>query len=484
MIPAFPMTQASSERAPRMNNISADIVVVGAGIAGLVTALSAREAGLDTVLVEKQERIGGSSAMSGGFFAFSGTEEQRDQGITDSRALFRSDLVSLGGGAADERLIDAYLDAQNDAYEWLRAHGVVFDAVEVSSGQSAARSHHADIRAVLAELADRFVAAGGTLLTRHAARTLVVDGERVTGLIVAHGDEESTIDATGGVVLASGGFSRATDLLAIFAPDQRNAIPYGGPGNTGDGLRMAWRLGAGMADMGYVAGTYGSHPETGDEFHELLTAYYLGAIVVNTDGRRFVDESQSYKVLGRACLSQPEGLGFEVFDAAVRAKSHPGLPLKDMELLERQGHLHQADTLEELAAIAGIDPEGLIATVSAYNAAARGEEDDAWGRTSLVNGGGTMIPIEEAPFYAYPAKSLMTSTYAGITVTPRGEVTRIDGSVIPGLLAVGEVVGGFHGEAYMTGSSLGKGAVFGRIIAAQALLAVRAARAATGVATP
>jgi fumarate reductase flavoprotein subunit len=446
---------------------TADVIVVGAGIAGLVTALSIQESGRATVLVEKQPQIGGSSAMSGGFFAFWDTDEQRERGVEDSRELFRSDLIALGGGAADESLIDAYLDAQHDTYRWLKDHGVSFDAVEVSSGQSAARSHHADIRTVLDDLAAQFETSGGTLLTGHAVRRLLLDDDRVTGVVADAGAETIEVRAPGGVVLCSGGFSRATDLLAVFAPDQRHAIPYGGQGNTGDGLRMAWLLGAGMADMGYVAGTYGSHPDTGDEFHELLTAYYLGAIIVNERGERFVDESQSYKVLGRACLHQPDGLGFQVFDATVRAKSHPGLPLKDMEMLERQGHLHHADTLEELAEVAGIDASALGDTIAQYNEVVSGARADPLGRSSLVNGGGALVPIETAPFYAYPAKSLMTTTYAGITVTPRGEVTRIDGSVIPGLFAVGEIIGGFHGEAYMTGSSLGKGAVFGRVVAAE-----------------
>jgi fumarate reductase flavoprotein subunit len=245
------------------------------------------------------------------------------------------------------------------------------------------------------------------------------------------------------------------------------AIPYGGLGNTGDGLRMAWKLGAGMADMYAVCGTYGSHPDTGIEFHELLTAYYLGAIIVNTAGRRFVNESISYKSLGAACLAQPEGLGFQVFDAVVRARSHPGVPLSDIGMLERIGHVHRADTLPELADAAGVDPPGLVTTVERYNAAVAGAEPDEQGRTSLVNGVGELVPVAEPPFYAYPAKTLMTTTYCGVTIDPQGRVLDVDGTVIPGLSAIGEATGGFHGAAYMTGTSLGKGAVFGRIVAAR-----------------
>ena len=269
-------------------------------------------------------------------------------------------------------------------------------------------------------------------------------------------------------MLATGGFSRSTDLLRTFAPEQLAAIPYGGKGNTGDGLKMAWKLGAGMADMAYVTATYGSHPDTGEEFHELLTAYYMGAIVVNTAGKRFMDESQSYKVLGREVLKEAEGLGFQIFDAKIRAKSHPGIPLNDIDMLENIGHLHKADSLEELATMAGIDATELQQTVARYNASIAGGEADEAGRTNLCNGVGELLPLDQAPFYAYPAKSLMTTTYCGITINTEAQVVDIDGDVIDGLYAIGEVTGGFHGAAYMTGTSLGKGAVFGRIVAQHA----------------
>ena len=223
-----------------------------------------------------------------------------------------------------------------------------------------------------------------------------------------------------------------------------------------------------MADMSFVSGTYGSHPETGEEFHELLTAYYMGAIIVNENGERFVDESQDYKTLGRVVLDQPNGLGFEIFDAKVRAKSHRGIPLKDIDTLEEIGHVFKADNLEELAQVAGIDPARLAETVARYNAAVAGEQEDEVGRTNLCNGVGDLLPVDTAPFYAYPAKSLMTTTYCGVTITPRGQVVDVDGDLIDGLYAIGEVTGGFHGAAYITGTSLGKGAVFGRIVAQHA----------------
>ncbi|MFC0526625.1 FAD-dependent oxidoreductase [Phytohabitans kaempferiae] len=443
-----------------------DLVVVGSGIAGLTAATSAAEFGLAVLLLEKTERIGGSSAMSGGWFAFTGTDEQAEAAIADSAELFLADLLEAGQHRNDRALLETYLRHQHKTYRWLKAHGVVFDEVEISSGQSAPRSHHTAIKDVLAGLHAAFTAAGGHIQLEHRATHLRRDcSGRITGVTVESADGQHQITARAGVALATGGFSRSTELLSTFAPEQLTAIPYGGKGNTGDGLRMAWRLGAGLADMSCVSGTFGSHPDTGEDFHELLTAYYMGAIIVNKLGRRFVDESRDYKSLGRAVLTQPGALGFEIFDAKVRAQSRRGVALKDIDTLEDLGHVHRADTLDELATQAGIDPATLTDTVSRYNCAVTGAAPDDLGRTSLCHGVGQLQPIDTPPYFAYPAKSLLTSTYCGLTINAHGQVLDIDGEVIDGLYALGEVTGGFHGASYITGTSLGKGAVFGRVVA-------------------
>lgn len=459
-----------------MSTLNCDLLVLGSGIAGQTAATHAAEAGLNVILAEKTAALGGSTVMSGGWFAFSGTEEQRAAGVEDSAELFLRDMQEVGEHRNDPALLHAYLEHQQETYRWLKEHGVVFREVEISSGQSAKRGHNTAIIDVMATLHDQFTAAGGTTLREHRATRLLTDADgSVTGARLSGPEGEAAVTARFGVVLATGGFSRGTELLNIFAPEQLQAIPFGGQGNTGDGLRMAWKLGADMADMSFISGTYGSHPDTG-EVHELLTAYYMGAIIVNTGGRRFIDESLSYKTLGAAVLHEEDGLGIQIFDARVRALSHRGIPLKDMDTLEEKGHIFRADTLAELAELVGVDPDTLAQTVARYNDVAVHGGDDEVGRVGLCNGVGELVTIDQAPFYAYPAKSLMTTTYCGVTTSSAAEVITVEGETIPGLYAIGEVVGGFHGAAYMTGSSLGKGAVFGLLVAQQA--AQRAALAA------
>ena len=434
-----------------------DAIVVGGGLAGLAATCRLAEAGLSVALLEKRDRLGGSSAMSGGWFALSGTAVQQRAGVEDSDDLFLGDMVATGGGFADERLLRALVERQSSAVAVIDRAAAWTEELKVSAGMSVARAHLIRILDLLAFLEAEAVAAGALILSSRAADGLIWDGGRVRGVR----STSREFEARAGVVLTTGGFSRSRELLDLFVPDQAAAMPYGGVGNTGDGLRMAWMLGAGLADIGHVAGTYGQHAEATDEEHELLTANYLGAILVNALGERFADESESYKVLGSAVLNQPGGMAFQVFDSTVRARSKPGVPLSDMERIEELGHLVSAPTIEALERELGIPAGELDRTVAVYNESVSGRRADGFGRTGLVNGVGALVPIDTAPYYAYPAVTAMTSTYGGVSVAPDTSAKRIDGTRIDGLHAAGEVVGGFHGASYMTGTALTKALVFG-----------------------
>jgi fumarate reductase flavoprotein subunit len=364
------------------------------------------------------------------------------------------------GGSVDH--MQSYLRGQHEAYEWLTKHGAEFDTVKISSGQSTPRSHRTEISQLLTTLVDVVESLPNVqVLYSHRAKSLLTDTSGgVCGAVVEDAEGQTTQYRSGrGVILATGGFSRSVELLAKYVPGQVGALPYGGIGNTGDGLAMAAELEAGVMDMEYVSGTYGSHPETTIEEHELLTAFYMGAVIVNTSGERFVDESVSYKKLGAACLQQPHELAFQIFDMGVRQQSQPGVALSDIGHIEAKGHVIRAESLDELARLIDVDPAALVATIDRYNSAIANGIPDEFGRTGLCNGVGELRQLVEPPFYAYPAKTLMTSTFGGVRTDPCTRVLKENGSPIAGLYAVGEVAGGFHGAGYVTGTALTKAVI-------------------------
>jgi fumarate reductase flavoprotein subunit len=254
------------------------------------------------------------------------------------------------------------------------------------------------------------------------------------------------------------------------------ALKLGGSGNTGDGLLMAWKLGADMVDMAHVNGTFGIslnyYPDlrapAADEAL-LRLAIYRGGIAVNREARRFADESISYKKLGEICLDQPDSVGFQIWDARIMAQSVPAPTATDFDGALALGLVRQADTIQNLARAVGLDPVMLESTISRYNADVADGHDSVFGRTSLGRGWGKLVTIDKPPFFVYPCTTGVLSTYCGVRVTPRMECVDVFGDTIPNLYAAGEIVGGFHGSGYMSGSSLSKSVIFGRVAARTAV---------------
>lgn len=439
------------------------VLVLGGGLAGAAALLAAAEAGQYAVLLEKLDTFGGSTVRSAGLSAYAGTDEQAEQGIADSVELLRSDLLETGGHVNDEELVDLYCRHQADTYRWLKSHGVTYGHIHAASGQSAPRSHPSDTTAMLRAL---FTAAGrlGARLVRDAAVLRIEhDGSRVTGVLVDRRGERRTVLADA-VVLATGGFSRSREMLQRFAPAMSDALLAGGEGNVGEGLLMAMKLGAGVRDLPYVKGTYGifHEPHPAEDGTGIL-AVYKGAIAVDRTGRRFVDESIPYKALGDASLAQDGARTWQVFDATVMAQSNDEVPIYDFAGRLAAGMLEVAATVEELAARLGTEPGVLEKTVADYNDRILRGEPDAFGRVHLVGRVGERAPVVTPPFYAQLSGTVVLATYCGVTVDTSMRVLDVFGEPIARLYAAGELVGGFHGAGYMTGTSIGKAGIFGRI---------------------
>ena len=177
----------------------------------------------------------------------------------------------------------------------------------------------------------------------------------------------------------------------------------------------------------------------------------------------YVDESKSYKLLGDAVLTQPGALSYQIFDQGVMDTSSDTAPLFKFKEALALGRLLSEPTLEALARRVGLDPATLVATVARYNGFVRNGQDEDFGRSGLSSGYGKLLELKRGPWYAYPSTSGLIATYCGVTVDTDTRVIDVFGEAIPGLFAAGEMTGGFHGVAYMTGSSLGKCVIFGRI---------------------
>lgn len=445
-----------------------DVLVIGGGLAGLCAAIEAANAGADVLLLEKMAECGGSSVLSGGLLAFAGTDMQKAAGISDNETLLYDDLRRAGAQQNVEALVRTYVANQMAAYEWLLNLGTQFISVELAAGHSQPRAHSLRSIDFMALMERRARDTGRVKIVFNAAAERLLragDGERVEGALARIEGNTTTIRARRGVVLATGGFAHNADLVNLFVPHQAKCVVYCGAGCDGDGLRMAWALGAGLRDVVHIKGTFGFHPDTGKTEGRDWSKHsvYRGAILVNKHAQRYVDESKSYKLLGDAVLAQPDAISYQFFDQSVMETSSDTAPLFKFKEALALGRLLSEPTLEGLAKRIGVDPGQLAATLERYNNFVRTGRDEDFGRTGLSSGYGKLIELKRGPWYAYPSTSGLIATYCGVTVDTESRVLNVFGEPIPGLFTAGEMTGGFHGVAYMTGSSLGKCVIFGRI---------------------
>jgi fumarate reductase flavoprotein subunit len=460
-----------------------DVVIIGAGLAGHAAALSANEAGADVLLVEKMPDFGGDTLYSGGAFCFAMTDEQEAADVADSEDFLRQDLTAAGAEKMRADLIDLYVSEQRDTYRWLKRLGLKFTGPMLSPGQSVARSHSANMRAMLDLLHETFLSREGCSYTSDTqVEKISRDGNGVARIVhLRIGDRLHEVTAERAVVLATGGFARNPDLLMRFAPELQPLKKLGGLGSTGDGLRIGMALGADIRDFGWLNGAFGAilpkYPAPTaweDNDTQMLHGNYMGGIILNKLGKRFVNESISYNKVGKACLEQPDAVCFQLFDQTVMNNSRPEPLARNAEGALERGLILKAGSIREAAQAMGLDPDVVEAEVAAYNADIANGRDRAFGRETIINDLGKPLPIQTAPFYIYACTTCLIGTYAGLVANDRMALVDVFGEQIPGVFVAGEVVGGFHGPAQVSGTGLGKAAVFGRragLSAAQSALA-------------
>lgn len=449
-----------------------DFVVIGAGGAGLSAACAAVEKGLDTLVLEKMAFPGGSSLICTSMYAVAGTDMQKKQGVKDTDEIFFDDMIKNGEKFNEPALVRAFVRAVKNQYEWMTGTlGVKPRELALGAGMSQPRGHVFSAQEVINAMLAYAKKGGAKVRCSTPARHLIWDfaTHRVCGVVaVEKGGTEIRIRAKKGVLISTGGFARSPEILAKYNPWLRTCEVLSAQGTTGDGLLMAQELGADIRDTAFIKATYGAKPKIRSAADQ-TTVYYSGAIMVNRDGKRFVNEEETYMTLSDAALKQPEGKSYLVFDSAILEtclKEPQGREL--FEMIPKgtvPDYVFAGNSLAEVAKKAGLPVKVLEETVSKYNADVAKGADSAFGRKSLVSGFGKPVPIGKGPFYVFPSSSVIFGTYCGIRIDEKARAVDVFGRVIPGLFAAGETTGGIHGANYMSGSGYAKALGFGRLAA-------------------
>lgn len=454
---ATPNATATESAQPEepSGNMSADIVVIGAGGAGMTAAIQATQDGAtNVVIVEKMPQTGGNTTYATGGLNASETKYQKAQGIEDSNELFYEDTMKGGKNINDPDLVHTLVDNSSAAVDWVNSIGGDLSVVAMFAGASVERIHRpSDTSAVGPMLVKTFNKQLEKLdipvLLNTTAEQIVVDKDGgITGVKVKDAEGEKTIDCKA-VIDATGGFGANMEMVMQYQPDLEGFGTTNQSGATGDGIKMATAIGAATVDMEQIQ----IHPTVDPVTHTLYTEGVRGngAILVNSDGKRFVNELETRDVVSAAILEQPNAYAYMIFDEDVRKS------LSAIEKYVSAGLVIEADTIKGLAEKIDVDAKTLEKTMKTYAAYQKAGSDKEFGRADMP------LPLTKKKFYAVKCSPAIHHTMGGLKINTSAEVLNEEKNPIPGLFAAGEVTGGVHGANRLGGNAVADIVVFGRI---------------------
>lgn len=436
------------------------VVIVGAGAAGLTTALAARDAGAPVVVLERDAVPAGNTARTLGMLPGAGTRFQRAAGIQDDAELFLADILAKAKGRTDVDLARAITRASGPAVDWLAdRHGVAFELLDdiLYPGHSRHRYHVPPDRTGAAFMADLLAAAdraGVRLITHATVEAPGLDAAgRVTGVVWC--DDAGRRHHTGcrALVLASGGYGADPEAIARYIPEMAGAVHGGHHGSRGDALRWGEMLGAAMVDLG---GYQGHCVADGPDLPLTWALIIRGGFQVAADGRRFSNEMRGYSEQAHAVAGQPGGVAWTIYD---RRCEEPALTFRDYHRVLESGVVATGDTVDDLARACGLPVGALAETLAEVQAATGGRTPDRFGR--VFDG----TPPLQPPFRAVRVKGALFHTQGGLAINARAQVLDRAGRPLPGLYAAGGAARGLSGPAswgYLGGNGLLTAVVPGR----------------------
>ncbi len=486
-----------------------DIVIIGAGGAGMTAALTAAEKGADVIILESQAAVGGNSVRATGGMNAADTPAQDENefgesagvektlktarttyadnvtitklaeevekqwadyqanpvGYFDSDELMELDTMIGGKGINNPELVEELADESADGVEWLKNYGINLTSVGSFGGASVKRIH----RPVNAE--GKTIAVGSYMIPllekaceendkisiqlETTATTILTDenGKAVGVKAVGATGNEVTVNAKA-VILATGGFGANLDMVAELVPALKGFMTTNAAGAQGQGIEMAQALGAATVDMDQIQ----IHPTVQFDTAALITEGLRGdgAVLINAEGKRFIDEVGTRDVVSAAEIAQPGSYSYLVVDQAMLDKSSV------IAGYVKRGFVFQGNTYEELAEALGVDAATFAETMNTWNTYVEAKNDPDFGRTSFAQ------PLNTAPYYAIKVTAGVHHTMGGLVINTDTEVLKADGTAIAGLYAAGEVTGGVHGANRLGGNAVADFVVFGRIAGEEA----------------
>ena len=501
-------TAVEKDAAAEDSTVDADVVVVGAGGAGMTAAITAAAEGKSVVILESQSMVGGNSVRATGgmnagktvyqdeneFGESAGVEktlktaaekyadnetitalaktvseqwaayQANPTGYFDSVELMELDTMIGGKGINDPELVETLCANSADAIDWLDEHGITLHNVSSFGGASVKRIH----RPVNAEgktvsvgsymiplLEENCEKAGVQILLNTTANEILTDANGAAVGVKATGASGETVTVNAkAVVLATGGFGANLDMVVKYKPELKGFMTTNAPGIQGQGIEMAQAIGAATVDMDQIQ----IHPTVEANTAALITEGLRGdgAILINEEGQRFIDEVGTRDVVSAAEIAQTGSYSWLVVDQAMADASSV------IQGYIKKGYTVTGATYEELGKAMGVDAAAFAETMEKWNGYVEAKNDPDFGRTSFAN------PLNTAPYYAVKVTAGVHHTMGGLKINANTEVLNEKGEVIPGLFAAGEVTGGVHGANRLGGNAVADFTVFGRIAGAAA----------------
>ena len=490
------------------STVEADVVVVGAGGAGMTAAITAAGEGKSVVILESQSMVGGNSVRATGgmnagktvyqdeneFGESAGVEktlktaaekyadnetitalaktvseqwaayQANPTGYFDSVELMELDTMIGGKGINDPELVETLCANSADAIDWLDEHGITLHNVSSFGGASVKRIH----RPVNAEgktvsvgsymiplLEENCEKAGVKMMLDTTATEILTDANGAAVGVKATGASGETVTVNAkAVVLATGGFGANLDMVVKYKPELKGFMTTNAPGIQGQGIEMAQAIGAATVDMDQIQ----IHPTVEANTAALITEGLRGdgAVLINAEGKRFIDEVGTRDVVSAAEIAQTGSYSWLVVDQAMVDASSV------IQGYIKKGYTVTGETYEELGKAMGVDEAAFAETMEKWNGYVEAKNDPDFGRTSFAN------PLNTAPYYAVKVTAGVHHTMGGLKINANTEVLNEKGEVIPGLFAAGEVTGGVHGANRLGGNAVADFTVFGRIAGAAA----------------